>query len=196
MPSPDDFFKDIYQYTSLEQTAAHYAKFAANYEAAMAAGGYVTPGRCAEALAESGANKSAPVLDIGCGLGYSSAVLSRVCRAVISVESDEAMAKAAEETLSALGYDNAAVLNSALSEGADSEKPFEVILLQGGVGDVPQALLDQLAEGGRLVAIWMEGSFGQVRVSTKTGDAVSHRWIFDAAAHQLPGFAKEAAFAF
>ena len=136
------------------------------------------------------------VLDVGCGLGYSSAVLSRVCRAVISVESDESMAKAAEETLSALGYDNAAVLNSALGEGADSEKPFEVILIQGGVGDVPKALFDQLAEGGRLVAIWMEGSFGQVRVSTKTGDAVSHRRIFDAAAPLLPGFSKEASFAF
>ncbi len=136
------------------------------------------------------------VLDVGCGLGYSSAVLSRVCQAVIAVESDEGMAKAAEETLSALGYDNAAVLNTPLVEGADSEKPFEVILVQGGVGDVPQALFDQLAEGGRLVAIWMEGSFGQVRVSTKTGATVSHRWIFDAAAPLLPGFSKEASFAF
>ena len=106
------------------------------------------------------------------------------------------MAKAAEETLSALGYDNVAVLNSELGEGADNEKPFEVIIVQGGVGDVPQALFDQLAEGGRLVAIWMEDNFGQVRVSTKTGEAVSHRWIFDAAAPLLPGFSKEVAFAF
>jgi len=136
------------------------------------------------------------VLDVGCGLGYSSAVLSRVCRAVISIESDEGMAKAAEESLLALGYDNAAVLNTPLNEGADSEKPFDVILVQGGVGDVPQALFDQLAEGGRLVAIWMESSFGQVRVSTKTGDAISHRWIFDAAAPLLPGFSKDVAFAF
>jgi len=72
------------------------------------------------------------------------AVLSRVCRAVISIESDEGMAKAAEESLLALGYDNAAVLNTPLNEGADSEKPFDVILVQGGVGDVPQALFDQL----------------------------------------------------
>ncbi len=136
------------------------------------------------------------VLDIGCGLGYSSAVLSRVCRAVISVESDESMAKSAEETLSSLGYDNIAVLNSAFESGADSEKPFDVIVIQGGVGDVPQALFDQLADDGRLVAIWMDGRFGQVRTSAKTGGTISHRWIFDAAAPLLPGFSKDAAFAF
>lgn len=136
------------------------------------------------------------VLDIGCGMGYSSAVLSRMCRAVISVESDEGMAKSAEETLSSLGYDNVAVLTGPLAEGADSEKPFEVILVQGGVNDVPQALFDQLGEGGRLVAVWASDNFGQVRVSTKTGGAVSHRWIFDAAAPLLPGFSKEPAFAF
>ena len=136
------------------------------------------------------------VLDIGCGMGYSSAVLSRLCRSVIAIESDEAMAKAAEETLSSLSCDNVAVLTSALEAGAESEQPFDVILVQGGVADVPDALFDQLSEGGRLVAVWMEGSFGQVRVSTKSGDSVSHRWIFDAAAPVLPGFSKVASFAF
>jgi len=135
------------------------------------------------------------VLDIGCALGYSSAVLSRLCRSVISIESDESMVKSAEETLSSLGCDNVAVLTGPLEAGAESEKPFDVILVQGGVGDVPDALFDQLSEGGRLVAIWMDGSFGQVRVSTKTGASVSHRWTFDAAAPVLPGFSKKATFA-
>ncbi len=75
MNDPEDFFKDIYQFTSLEQTAAHYAKFAADYDAAMKAGGYVTPGRCAKALAEAGADKTSPVLDIGCGSGLSGLAL-------------------------------------------------------------------------------------------------------------------------
>jgi len=75
MPNPEDFFKDIYHFTSLDQTAAHYAKFAADYEAAMTAGGYVTPGRCAEALIKSGADKASPVLDIGCGSGLSGLAL-------------------------------------------------------------------------------------------------------------------------
>ncbi len=134
------------------------------------------------------------VLDIGCGMGYSSAVLSRLCRSVIAVESDEGMAKSAEETLSSLGCDNVAVLTGPLEAGADSEKPFDVILVQGGIGDVPQALFDQLSEGGRLVAIWMDNSFGQVKVSTKSDMAISHRWIFDAAAPVLSGFSKQVAF--
>lgn len=136
------------------------------------------------------------VLDIGCGLGYSSAVLSPLCRAVIAVESDEAMAKSAEETLAALGCDNVAVLTGPLEAGAESEKPFEVILIEGGAATVPQALFDQLSDGGRLVTIWMDGSFGQVKVSTRTGNAISHRWIFDAAAPILPGFDKVPSFAF
>lgn len=136
------------------------------------------------------------VLDIGCGLGYSSAVLSRLCKAVIAIESDEAMAKSAEETLSSLDCDNVAVLTGPLEAGAESEKPFDVILVQGGVGDVPAALFDQLSEDGRLVAIWSDGGFGQARVSTRTGDAISHRWAFDAAAPVLPGFSAKAAFAF
>lgn len=75
MPDPEEFFKDIYAYTSLEETAAHYAKFAQAYEEAMAAGGYVTPGRCAEALEGAGAEKTLPVLDIGCGSGLSGLAL-------------------------------------------------------------------------------------------------------------------------
>lgn len=136
------------------------------------------------------------VLDIGCGLGYSSAVLSRICSAVIAVESDETMAKSAEDTVSSLGYDNIAVLTGDLAAGAESEKPFEVIMIGGGVADIPDTLFDQLADGGRLVAVWVEGSFGQVRVSTKTGGTISHRWAFDAAAPVLPGFERKVAFAF
>lgn len=75
MADPEDFFDNIYNLTSLDETAAHYAKFAALYEQAMAAGGYVTPGRCAEALIASGADKSTPVLDIGCGSGLSGLAL-------------------------------------------------------------------------------------------------------------------------
>jgi len=75
MNDPEDFFKDIYQFTSLDETAAHYAKFADAYEDAMAAGGYVTPGRCADALDACGADKSATVLDIGCGSGLSGLAL-------------------------------------------------------------------------------------------------------------------------
>lgn len=75
MPDPDDFFDDVYEMTSLDQAAAHYAKFAKDYEAAMASNGYITPKRCAEALAGAGADKTQPVLDVGCGSGLSGLAL-------------------------------------------------------------------------------------------------------------------------
>jgi len=137
------------------------------------------------------------VLDIGCGLGYSSAILASQCRAVIAVESDEGMAKSAENTLSELGLDNVAVLTGELSAGAPSEQPYEVIIVEGGIAGPPQALFEQLTDGGRLIAIWMDGgSFGRAQVSVKTGETISTRWAFDATAPILPGFAAEPSFAF
>lgn len=136
------------------------------------------------------------VLDIGCGLGYSSAVLSGLCRAVIAVECDETLAASAEETLRDIGADNVAILTGPLQEGAPSEAPFDVILVEGGIASPPQALFDQLAEDGRLVAIWTGGSFGRAQVSVKSGGLISTRWVFDAAAPVLPGFAAEPSFAF
>jgi len=67
MADPDNFFDDVYKLTSLEQSAAHYAKFAEAYEEAMNSNGYITPKRCSEALAGAGADKTQPVLDVGCG---------------------------------------------------------------------------------------------------------------------------------
>lgn len=144
--------------------------------------------------AEIGADEA--VLDVGCGLGYSTAVLSRVARAVIAVEADPTMAAAAEQALQREGCDNAAVLEGPLAEGAPSEAPFDAILVEGAVAREPGTLLGQLAEGGRLVAIWREGAHGHARVWVRAGDATSSRWAFDAAAPVLPGFEAARAFAF
>ena len=136
------------------------------------------------------------VLDIGCGYGYSSAVLSPLCRAVIAVESDPSMAASAEANLREQGYDNVAVLERPLHEGAPDEAPFDVILIEGGVGRIPDALADQLAEDGRLVAVFMKGGFGRAEVHVKSGEHLAGRWAFDAAAPILPGFEARASFAF
>lgn len=75
MQNDEDFFDAVYKLTTLDQSAAHYAKFAETYETAMAENGYITPKRCAEALAGAGADKSRPVLDVGCGSGLSGLAL-------------------------------------------------------------------------------------------------------------------------
>lgn len=136
------------------------------------------------------------VLDVGCGLGYSSAVIARLCRGVIGVEEDEAMANAAEANLAALAIDNAVVLNRPLAGGVPDEGPYDVIVVSGGIATEPTALYDQLAEDGRLIAVWMQGGTGQARLSVKTGDDVATRWVFDAFAPVLPGFEAKPSFSF
>ncbi len=70
-----DFFDDAYELETAEQTAAHYARFAADYETAMRENGYATPQRCADALQEVGVATNAAILDIGCGTGLSGEAL-------------------------------------------------------------------------------------------------------------------------
>ncbi len=139
---------------------------------------------------------SETALDLGCGLGYSTAVLARLADAVVAVEEDEAMAGQAQQLLSAHGIDNAAVVTGPLAAGAAKHGPYDVICIQGGVETVPDAILAQLAEGGRIAAAFIDGRLGTVRIGLKHGGAVSWRFAFNAAAPVLPGFAKERGFAF
>ncbi|MFT4149562.1 MAG: protein-L-isoaspartate O-methyltransferase [Paracoccaceae bacterium] len=129
------------------------------------------------------------VLDIGCGLGYSAAVLARMAEAVVAVEEDEALAAEAQRNLSGEGVDNAAVITGPLAAGSAKHAPFDVITIQGGVETVPAAILDQLKEGGRIGAVFMEGALGVARIGYKIDGAVSWRYAFNATAPVLPGFA-------
>lgn len=135
------------------------------------------------------------VLDIACGLGYSTAVLAHMCDFVVAVEDDEARAKEAQSILSEQGADNAAVMSGPLVDGAAKSAPYDIIILQGGAEQVPDALLDQLREGGRIAAVFSEGTLGVVRVGHKTDGAVNWRFAFNASAPILAGFEKQTAFA-
>ena len=141
------------------------------------------------------------VLDIGCATGYSTAVLACLARAVTAVESEPELAASARETLQALGLSNAAVLKGEHARGAPQAGPFDVILVNGSVPEVPESLLAQLKDGGRLVAVVTAGPQGRPRQGKATlfvnvdGDAsgVPH---FDANAKPLPGFAFSPTFTF
>lgn len=134
------------------------------------------------------------VLDIGCAMGYSSAVIARMAEAVVAVEEDESMAQEAQEALMAAGADNAVVHTGPLSEGAAEHGPYDVILLQGGVQQVPPMLLDQLKEGGRIAVLFMDGALGEVRIGYKRAGTISWRLAFNATAPVLPGFKEEMSF--
>ena len=136
------------------------------------------------------------VLDIGAGLGLSSALIAHLSEAVIALESDAALAKEAEANLASHSVDNAIVEIGPLTEGAPKHGPYDVIIVEGGVGEVPQAIIDQLKTGGRMVAIMMDGALGRCMLGRKTESGVDWRWSFDAAAPVLPGFEKRTIFAF
>ncbi len=135
------------------------------------------------------------VLDLGCGLGYSTAVLAAMCDFVVAVEDDASLATSAQENLTAQGVDNAAVMTGPLVEGSAKSGPYDIIIAQGAVHDVPAGLLDQLREGGRIACIFAEGALGVVRIGHKIDGRVNWRFAFNAGAPVLNGFEKQAAFA-
>lgn len=128
------------------------------------------------------------VLDIGCGLGYSAAVIARLAETVVALEEDAALAAEAQRLLSDAGVDNAVVVTGKLAEGSVKCAPYDVITIEGGVEQVPEAILAQLKDGGRIGAIFMDGAVGTARVGYKAGGTVTWRSMFNASAPVLAGF--------
>jgi len=129
------------------------------------------------------------VMDIGCGYGYSSAVIAHMAEAVIGVEADEAMAAEAQRRLAVEGVDNAVVLCGPLDRGAAKHGPYDAVILQGGVEVMPQAVLDQVRDGGRIAAVFMAGALGKAMIGYKIDGTLTWRFAFNATAPVLPGFA-------
>lgn len=134
------------------------------------------------------------VLDIGCGYGYSSALAARMADAVIALEDNEALVAEAEKALGEAGADNAAAVLGTLEEGAAKHGPYDVMLIQGAVEHFPEALMGQLKDGGRVVAIFAEGSLGTARVGYHIDGGINWRFAFNAGAPVLPGFEARRAF--
>ena len=135
------------------------------------------------------------VMDIGCGYGYSAAVTARMAQAVVAVEEDETMADEAQTLLSDVGADNAIVHAGPLTAGAAEHGPYDAILVQGGIGELPETVQSQLKDGGRIACIFMDGALGVVRIGYKSGDRINWRFAFNAGAPVLPGFEKQRSFA-
>ena len=136
------------------------------------------------------------VLVIGGGMGYSTAVLARMADSVVMIEADAAVVAEAEAALAQAGVANAAVLEGTLATGAPQAAPFDVILIEGGVETIPDALCDQLVEGGRIVALVQDGRMGRARLGRRVEGRMAWRDVFDATAPVLPGFEAARGFTF
>ena len=151
-------------------------------------------------LAEIG--KDDKVLEIGCASGYATAVLAKIAASVVAVESDPQLAAAARANLQALGIGNVQLQEGPMTAGWRAGAPYNVILINGAVGEIPASISEQLAEGGRLVTV-TEGSTGPVEarcgsavLMTRAEGKLSNRPAFDATVEMLPGFARRPAFVF
>jgi len=142
------------------------------------------------------------VLDIAPATGYSTAILATIAKEVTAIESDPAMQKEAAKNLTALKIANAHVLQGALTEGYKEKAPYDVILLNGSVDVLPPALLVQLGEGGRLLAVVRQfgpaqaAHTGEARLYENVRGHISYRVLFDANVKPLPGFQSPPKFVF
>lgn len=135
------------------------------------------------------------VLDVATGYGYSAAVLSRLAEAVVAVEEDPDMAREATATLAEVGADNVAVVEAPLVDGVAQHGAYDVIVIEGAVERIGDALMAQLKDGGRICALFADGALGSVRIGYKQNGSVSWRFAFNASAPVLPGFEHQEQFA-
>jgi protein-L-isoaspartate(D-aspartate) O-methyltransferase len=133
------------------------------------------------------------VLEVGTGSGYQAAILSRLCREVITIERYRTLAEAARSLLATLGYTNVEVVVGDGLAGVPEKAPYDRIIVTAAAEQVPQALVDQLGEGGIMVLPLGPHDDGQVIVRlTKTEQGLARETLIGVRfVPLLPGKARE-----
>lgn len=137
-------------------------------------------------------------LVVGAGTGYEAAVLSLLTRTVVALEEDAQLARPAHAALVEEGIASVSVVEGPLREGCRARAPYDVVMFAGAVAELPNEIVVQLAEDGRLVAVVKAdgGGVGRATIATRTGGVIARRVMFDAATPLLPGLAPKPAFVF
>lgn len=136
------------------------------------------------------------VLDIASGTGYGAVILSHLGGTVFALESDAALAGPAGELYGDLAPDNVVPLDGPLAEGCAEHAPFDVIVIEGAVERTPEAIVKQLGDGGRLVAVVLERGIGRLTVIRRNGEHFSRRAVRDANIPALDAFRRPPEFVF
>lgn len=134
------------------------------------------------------------VLDVGTVSGYSSAILSKLCAAVVALDCDSELVANAVKLLADMGAANVKTVKGDLGSGWAEDAPYDVIIVEGAIPAPSNGLLGQLKDGGRLVAVDCAAGVGKATVWTRYGDGFDRRVAFDASAPPLPGFERARAF--
>ncbi len=136
------------------------------------------------------------VLDVACGTGYSAVVIARIAKSVVALEQDADFVRVASDMVPASGAKNVTVVQGGLTEGFKARAPYDAIFINGAVEAVPETLLGQLAERGRLVAVVRDGARSRARLYVRDKGRVGSREEFDATVPLLAGFRKVVGFVF
>lgn len=129
------------------------------------------------------------VLIVGAATGYSAEVCARLGLVVTALESDSGLAAVAQ----AAGI---AIVEGPLTEGWPDAAPYDLILFEGAIESVPDAIAGQLAEGGRVAAVMRENGVGRAVVGSVVAGRIAGLPFLEVAARPLPGFARSRSFAF
>ena len=154
------------------------------------------PSLIAKIISLADFNSSDTVLIIGSSTGYSSAILSNIAETVISIEEDDQLVNFSENIVLDKKIDNVVFLKKDLNEGCPEHGPFNKILIEGAVEDIPNYLFDQLDENGKMIAIIANGDLSEVREYNKVEENIGSKFLFNCEAPKLKAFNKTDSFNF
>ena len=152
-----------------------------------------TPMSLGRLLTEARPREDDRALVIGAATGYAAAVLARMVRSVIALEEDAGLAAAAK---AALKGTDVKLVEGPLAMGYKKAAPYDLILIDGAVEHVPDAIVDQLAENGRIVAAILDNGVARISIGRRGGGGFGMVAITDVASANLPGFEKPRGFTF
>ncbi len=148
----------------------------------------------ARLIVEAGISGDDKVLIVGAASGYAAAVVAGLAASVVALESDADLAAQAKAHLKNIA--NVSVVTGDLAKGHAKSAPYDVILVDGAIEEVPDALIKQLADNGRLAAAVIDGGVSRLCVGYKAGSGFGFDIVMDADAVVLPGFSTPKGFAF
>ena len=136
------------------------------------------------------------VLIIGSSTGYSSAIISRLAETVISIEEDKELLDFSEDVIKNIGIDNIVFINNKMIEGCSDQGPFNAIIIEGAIDEVPPKILNQLEHNGRLIAMINDNGISNVIEYQKKNNTFTERFLFSCSAPKLKSFDKRKSFSF
>jgi protein-L-isoaspartate(D-aspartate) O-methyltransferase len=136
------------------------------------------------------------VLILGSTTGYLTAILSLIAETVIVVEEEESFIKSSEIAIKENNLNNVIYINKSISSGCMEQSPFNAIIIEGAVDHVPQKLLNQLENGGRLIAILSENGLCNAKMFTRKETMFHSQQLFPCSLPVLPSFKEKNIFSF